>query len=238
MKREDVMSRNTTTQPEDAETYNTRLAIQLLIIICLGALASFSLAPYFIVPITQNPPVGNQYSDGICTAKPQDIKYLQQPTENKPATVLPVVWSQTGQNSQDLESAQACVAAFASAYETFNIKQASSLTAATSMLSASAKERFFQGTSTLSKDPRVDAQWLAQAQKNQLQQSAQILDTAALQTVVKSSKAETVSASFIVTYQLVTKSAGKSSTKQQQLLVFLAETSKSASWQVINWESV
>lgn len=199
----------------DPEAYNIQLAISLLMIICLGALASFAFAPYFL---------------------PQTI--LQAPTVAQAASAPPLVWSKLGLNSQDLTRAQTCAKTFTIAYETFNIKQPSSLTAATPMLSRDAKARFVSGNRNEPEDPHVDAKWLAQAHKDQLQQSAQVLQPAALQTVVKTDQSSTVSASFIVTYKLTTTSSGKISSSQQNLLVYLAEaTGQPGGWQVIDWKA-
>lgn len=246
------MSTKTNTQPGDAdslpdlrvpEIYTIQLAISLLVMICLAALASFSLAPSFLtkVSLTGQPvqktlasSTTSKYSDGICTTNPQGISYQQQPKPTK--SPPPAAWSNIGLTSQDLTNAQICAGSFTNAYETFDIKQASSLTAATPMLSVSAKQHFFAGTVTEPKDPHVDATWLTQAQKEQLQQSAALLKPAVLQTAVKTSQAGTVTASFIVSYTLTTTSSGRSSTKQQQLLIYVARAA--AGWQVIDWKSM
>jgi hypothetical protein len=217
--------------------------LHLLIALCLGALASFSIAPHFLAQTPHKSPVTSASSDGECQAKPQDIKYLQQPAKDEPS--LPPLWSSTGKSRHDFDLAQACATAFAIAYESFNINQPQSLTNATQMLSADGKKHFFQGTAAEPKDIHADIIWQAQARKEQLQQSAQALDQAQLQAVNQGS---TLAVLFTVTYKLTTKIYGKSSAQQKQLLVFVeaiptapsgqaptASTNASTGWRVVDW---
>jgi hypothetical protein len=229
-KEETPQSQNTTTMeakrnpgapasPDD-HTSNSLQTIRLLLVLCLAALSSFSLIPSLQTllppPPSVIPPQGNHtiYIDGTCTTQPQSIQYVQHTSNNQK---LPSMWSAAKKNSQQFALAQACAAAFAISYETFNINNFDSLTSSTSMLSATGKQHFFQGTTQEPKAPYLTPSWQETAQKEQLQQDAQALNTAQLQQVQDSSN--TFSATFIVKYQLTTKIAGKSSTKQAQMSV-------------------
>lgn len=218
----------------DHELYFTRFAMRLLVTLCLGALASFALAPYFLAPHAMT--TRSEYVEGICTAQPQTIRYASTSQE---AGSVPSLWTKAGKNSRQFALAQACAAAFTVTYETFNINATPSLTSATSMLSSTGKKHFFAGTATESKDTRLDATWQAQARKEHLQQSAQVLNKAQLQTVLVNHG--TFSATFITNYQLTTTISGKKSTTQQKHLVVVlaasavAPSDASTGWQVVDW---
>jgi len=228
------------------ELYFSSFVLRLLVILCLGSVASFSLAPHFL-PSTLNVGCGachrpqTVYANGVCTALPQTIDYIQKPSAHEKTSVVPSEWTKAGKNSLQFALAQACVAAFTVTYETMSIAQPASLTSAVSMLSSTGKEHFFVGTATEPKDPRLSATWQAQARKEHLQQSAQALNKAQLQTVLVSNG--TFSAIFIMNYQLRTTISGKSTTQQKHLIVILAALPRvpsgtSTGWQVFDWSSL
>ncbi len=221
------------------DIYRLQFTMRLLIILCLGSLGSLALAPYFLAKISQATS-GPQYADGACTAHPQDIHYLQTAStaNTQNTTPLPTTWSKAGKTSQDFTLAQSCAAAFTIVYESFNLNDPDTLTNATYMLSAAAKKRFFEGTTTEQKDERMDPTWQSQAHKEQLQQTAQAASPATLQDVqVVRGK---FFALFVVTYQLTSQQSGKKTVLQKQLVVVLAAvpadpTKESTGWQVTDW---
>jgi hypothetical protein len=225
----------------DHELYFSSLALRLLAILCLGALASFSLASYFLTPPYLNITTSSWYTDGACTAQPQTIHYIHPLSSQERTTPVPSAWTKAGKNSQQFALAQACAAAFTITYETFSIAHPTSLTSAVSMLSSAGKKHFFVGTGTEAKERRLDATWQAQARKEHLQQSAQALKEAQLLTVLL--RNGTFSAIFIMNYQLSTTISGKSTTQQKQLKVTLdaisvAPSEASTGWQVVGWSGV
>ena len=224
----------------DHELYLTRFSIHLLVVLCLGALASFSLAPHFL---TQKPYVNitrSTYTDGVCTTQPQAIDYVQKTSTSQMTMPVPSSWAKAGKNSQQFALAQACAAAFTIAYETIDINTPASLSNATSMLSSTGKQHFFAASGTEPKDTHLDPTWQAQARKEHLQQSAQMLSKAQLQTVLTNHKG--FSAIFITNYQLTTRISGKSTTQHKYLIVVLAPvltapSDISTGWQIVDWYS-
>jgi len=219
------------------ELYLTKFAIRLFVILCLGALASFELAPHFLPqPSHANVTVTTrQYTDGACTTEPQAIIYLQ---TTRQTTSAPTAWTKAGKNSEEFARAQACAAAFTIAYNTFDSNNPPSLTNAVSMLSSIGKAHFFVGSRAEPKDPRVDATWQTRARKEHLQHSAQMLTTAQLQTVLFNNGV--FSAVFTTSYELTTKMSGTSTTQHKSQVVVLATASITASdpstgWRVADW---
>jgi hypothetical protein len=220
----------------DSSTHTYKQAIRLLIALCLGALASFSLVPSLqVLSQAKNTGPASQYSNGGCTMLPQSIQY-EKPTTTNQST--PSSWTKAGQNSQQFALAQACATAFAIAYETININDIPSLTNSTYMLSATGKQHFFVGTPEEPKAIYLNATWQKQAKQVHLVQNAQAITPAQLQVVQASSNA--FFATFTVNYKLTTVISGKSITQQNQLIVVVQQTPitpavQSTGWMVTDW---
>ncbi len=223
----------TYTQVEQAASF-TWLVLGLLIALCLGALASFSLAPSLLASAFPTTTANEQDNAGGCTTKPTAILYLQ----GQHTTAPPSSWIHAGKNAQQFALAQACAAAFTITYESIDIDDATTLTAATSMLSNTGKTHFFQNSGAQPKDARLTSDWQLHARQVHLQQNAQVVSEAQLQTI--NSKTPIFSASFIVRYKLTTHSAGTSTIQYKQLILLLqassiASSDASTGWQVVDW---
>jgi hypothetical protein len=225
----------TPTQAENAPPF-TWLMLCLLIALCLGSLASFSLAPSLLASTTPLSTPTEQTTTGGCTAKPDDISYLQQPTPGQ--NTVPSSWTHAGKNAQQFALAQACAAAFTTTYQSLNIDEPSTLTAAASMLSTDGKTHFYQDNGAQPKDARLTSSWQLHAQQVHLQQIAQPVSQAQLQTIQSTTPA--FSASFVVRYKLTTLASGIRSVQYKQLIILLQQASTASpaaatGWQIEDW---
>ena len=217
------------------------LAIRIVLVLCFASLASLSLVPALLSPPKATPPSQPTatYSDGACTAQPGDGGAGSYPGATNQRPTVPTNWSNAGRNEEDLMLVQACAAAFARNYETFDATDLTSLTSAITMLSATAKKRFYQGVGITRANQREDPQWQAQARSAQLKQDATVSSAPTLQAV--SSQNTTLFATLKVQLTVTTtKNTTASSTTKKELNVTLATVkpdpnTKSTGWQVTDW---
>ena len=226
-----------TMRPQDERTF-TWLVLCLLIALCLGSLASFSLVSPLLTSTSLITTATEQDNITGCTTTPTAIPYLQATSTNKNTTAPPSPWAHAGKNAQQFALAQACAAAFTITYESIDIDDPTTLTAATSMLSTTGRASFFQNTGAQPKDERLTSIWQLHAQKVHLRQNAQVVSEAQLQTI--HSKIPTFSASFIVRYKLTTNSTSIHIIQYKQLVVLLQQapitpSDPSNGWQVADW---
>lgn len=219
--------------------------LTLLVILCLAALGSLSLAPHLLpsaflhnqplspLPVASGAPV----SGGACTAAPSDLHYL--PPASTSTQNDSQVWSQAGYTKQDLASASACAASFVITYLSFDATQAQTFVACATLLSAGGQQRFSGHASNRPADLHEDPLWQASMQKQQVRQSAQTSPPVLLMAAFEQ---ERMLAWMQVNYQLTIHRGAEAFTLTDAMTVLVISFPRNAphkgsGWQVSDWRS-
>ncbi len=225
--------------PVNQERHVLTLILVLLIIISIGALGSLTLAPHLLSRATNAPDSATVFRDGVCSTTEQQMRYLSQP-QDAATLKLPASWTNAGLSASDIPDARACAASFIKSYQSFDSKDPRTLDASTTVLTATAKQRFYKGDAKKRADTHMDSAWRASIQKHHLQQTAQI---AAPTLTTTESLNNLLLAWFLVPARLSTQNDGQTFTQEHQYTVLLvrnisrraSKPGKGTGWSVAEW---
>jgi len=240
--------------------HSIQIWVALLLVICLGSLGSFSLAPYILpgliqkhdttgtrikttimaTPIASTPTLSKgSFTESECTATPQNTKYSPPSSETTGDQALPLEWLQAGRTQQDFANAQACAATFIMTYQSFNTKDPKTFESSVSMLTGGAKQRFYGSALNTRTDTHMDPMWRAALLKQQIQQTTQVSQPSLLKSHYTNKQ---LLVWMVVPCQITIQQAGnKPVTESNQFSVLLVSvplnTQKTETgWQISQWQ--
>jgi hypothetical protein len=215
-----------------------KIYLSLLLIIAMGCLGALPIAPYLLKMPSNNVQVHKTssptYTEGQCTDSA--ITHSHFATTTAPAS-LPEAWQQAKRTHTNYVQALDCAATFVDTYESFDYRQTQSFAAALPLISAAAKQRYYQGYGKTPANIRTNARWQMLAKQWQIVQKAR-----SSRPVLQSSKYDNGTLYIVlnVPYQLTQQMAGKNHSLRFSVTVLLkgiAPNNKNhgIGWQVSDW---
>lgn len=171
---QEIASDQSITHEVAYEYHYAQKILFLLIVLCLACLGSLHIArQHFQDYITNANRLALLYPEGVCQTHPDTLSYVEDIVSIN-GVPLPSAWGKAQLTANDLAYAQACAASFISLYQTFDFKNPGTLDTTVASLSASAKMRFYEGSTGQKASFRVNEAWLAHIQATQKKQTVRV----------------------------------------------------------------